>query len=186
MDSLRVVENFGLRVQKKLPFHLPVEWQRWLAQNCWWLMAILSGLVILSALTSLQYVLRLGGLGYVDEALLFVQRLGVHPVYSESFVVSIWVTIITSFAVAIVQLLAIKELHQLKKKGWSLLLLALVIDVVGGMIGGILGGRIVLTVLSTVIAGAIEGFLLFEIRSEFMGRRLSKKSTPQTNMPEKK
>lgn len=174
MTSLKSVEDFGLRLHKKLPVHLPVEWRRWLAQHSWWLVAIGAALTIISVLNLLQSVLRFGHPGYLDT----VWRVGLSSSYTTTLVVSAWIAIITSAIVAAMQIAAIQDLRQRKKKGWNMLLAAMIVGIIGRLVSGFVGGSVFGVVISAAIAAAIGGFLLLEIRPEFVAKKSAEKASP--------
>lgn len=161
MNILHSLESKLADVAKGLP-HLPKEFQKWLAQNAWWLVLIgvvlgllaifpLLGLTLFaSALTatySAYYPYAFGGTGLLQT--------------------SLWVSLGFYVALVVIEAFAVSPLKSMKKRGWDLLFLAVLVSATASVVNAI---------LTTTFAGlfgaalglAIGLYVLFEVRSHFV------------------
>ena len=146
----------------KLPIQFPPEARKWLPQKAWGL-AALGGVLTLWGLWSIWQMAH-----YADGMAKWANELsktyGGTPV-SNDLGVMWWLGLGVMAAQAVVLLLAVSPLKQLKKAGWNLLfyssllsLVGSVLAVVGSVVGNLVGG----------LVGAFIGWLiLFQVRKEF-------------------
>ena len=172
MEFIHKVENRVAGWYEKAP-HLPLGFRQWLGANIWWIVligVILGGLAVLN-------VLFFGAL-----AALFVVGMG-GPVGAAIVGVALLVAIV-AFAGALIELVigafAIKPLKDGQKKGWSLLLLSLVIGI-GFTALTFLFNFDLSSLLMSALWAAFSGYFLFEIRDQFGGVPVTKtvKSAPK-------
>lgn len=108
--------------------HLPISAQTWLASNVWWL-ALVGGIV--SAITAVVMVI---GLIVALPLLSFAIFFGVHGIW---WLIKTLIALVFVAAAAIILLDAYQPLRRLAKKGWVLLFLLLLINVVSTAVGAL-------------------------------------------------
>ena len=158
MDSINKLETMAVSWYKTLP-HLPREFRNWLATNAWWLAligVILGGLAVFSLIsaTFLVGAVLTGAAGIAGAAVGGV----------------VLIAVIFSLALSVVDLvliaMAISPLKEMKRRGWKLLFLTVLINVLS------LAIHFVFTIdLFGLIWGllmtAVGAYFLFEIRDEY-------------------
>lgn len=104
---------------------------------------------------------------------------GVEPVATDRWTVALWISLALLAVTAVLYILAYAPLKARKKAGWNLLFYALLINLAGGVVGlfadsygygGGFGGLI-----GSLIGFAIGGYLLFQIREAYLGKKASNK-----------
>lgn len=104
---------------------------------------------------------------------------GVEPVAKDRWTVALWISLALVAVTAILYILAYSPLKARKKAGWNLLFYALLINLAGGIVGlfadsygygGGFGGLI-----GSLIGFAIGGWLLFQIRAAYVGKKSTDK-----------
>lgn len=172
MELVHSIEKVMNGWFKNLPFHLPEKARVWLGKNVWWIVivgVVLSAWSIISSLRALFWADT-----FLQQAREFAAAMGVSIPNSSLADVALWVSIIT-FAVSIlIEALAINPLKVMKKKGWDLLLAAMIVSVVGSLVSSLINGAIVGAIIGTVLGVAIGGFFLFEIRGQFVAAKPAK------------
>lgn len=162
MESLNKLEKMVQGWLKPLP-HLPESARKWIATNIWWLELI--GVIIL-AISSITLV---GGILF--SLGLAVAVLGAGAVYSGFATLSATISLLFMAASVIVMALAISPLKNLKKRGWDLLFLALLINCASIVLSALISFNFY-SFLSSMFSGAIGvaigAYFLFEIRSYFV------------------
>jgi uncharacterized membrane protein YhaH (DUF805 family) len=160
MEFVNKVEHRVAEWYEKAP-HLPLGFRQWLGTNVWWL--VLIG-VILGALAMLNVFF------FGTIAALFAVMLG-GPVGAAIVGVAVIVSLLV-FAGAIIELvigaLAIRPLKDRQKKGWSLLLLALLVSAGFAALTFLFSFDLSSLVMSALWL-AVSGYFLFEIRDQFAG-----------------
>jgi hypothetical protein len=148
--------------------HLPSTAQKWLADNVWWL-AIIS--VVASASGILIDILSL--MSYLNiygpiNGLYTTQYIGGVIIVSLASVVF---SLVTTF----LTILAISHLKVLRKKGWNLLFLILIVNAISAIVvaalSTIINQSLLGFIVGVIVGGlvvAIEAYFLFEIRSYFI------------------
>lgn len=167
MDSLRNLERMVGSWYKSVP-HLPGNGQRWLAENAWWLVlvgVILGTLGILSVLlgTLVAGTLLAGYGGPVGAA-----------IGGLAFMI-----VAVSLAFAIVDMIlsafAISPLKAMQKRGWSLLFLVALINVLSVFVSFLFQLNLFSLIWGLLFA-AVGGYFLFEVRDYFHLERPAKKA----------
>lgn len=160
MDTIRKLETKMASWYAGLP-HLPAGFRTWLSVNAWWLTLIgaiicgISALVIIATVFSVGVLLSIfaGGIGTIIGGFLFIISL-----------------LSTTFLVISVVLaaMAISPLKAMRKKGWMLLFIILLIEVVQLVMSSVFSLDLFGLVWGLFMAG-IGGYVLFEIR-DFYGK----------------
>lgn len=167
MESLRNLETMVASWYKGMP-HLPKNGRQWLAENAWWLVligVILGTFGILSVLLATLFAgtLLAGYGGPVGAA-----------IGGLAFVI-----VIISLAFAVVDMvfsaMAIAPLQAMRKKGWSLLFLVSLINVLSLLVSFLFQLNLFSLIWGLIFAG-IGGYFLFEIRDYFLAAHPAKKS----------
>ena len=158
MESLKNLETMVASWYKGVP-HLPKNGQKWLAENAWWLVlvgVILGSFGILSVLlgTLVAGTLLAGFGGPIGAA-----------IGGLAFVI---VAISLAFAVVdmIISAMAISPLKAMRKKGWTLLFLVALINVLSLVVSFLFQLNLFSLVWGLIFAG-VGGYFLFEVRDYF-------------------
>lgn len=163
MEKISNLETLIASWCKDLP-HLPPAGRQWLATNIWWLMVI--G-VILSGIATIGLVI--GGL--------FLSLVLGTAWSIATAVIGLIVTFVGSVVGVVYLVLGIVAIPQLKagrKKGWSLLFLMAIIEVVTVVLGTLLSFVGLVWALLTVAVGL---YFLFEIRDYFIDYSITPKKS---------
>ncbi|MDK2899276.1 MAG: hypothetical protein PWQ10_463 [Patescibacteria group bacterium] len=151
---------------KPLP-HLPNIWRKWLAKNIWWIVLVCVILSAIGALTLFNSVFITLPFIFTTTSYLHHYSWLNHDIFWVfSSLVSLSFTVIT----LVVSAMAISSLKSMKKNGWSLLLLGLVINGASVIVGIIIKFNIlnfIPNIVFAVIGFAFTAYLLYEIRSYF-------------------
>lgn len=161
MESIKKLENMIEGWLKPLP-HLPANAQKWIAINIWWLELI--GVVILA----FSGIALLGTLGL---ALGITSTIFGISAFSGLLAISSIISLAASAASVVVMAMAISPLKALKKKGWDLLFIALLINCASVVLSALIhmnGLNFLTSLFSGAIGAAIGAYFLFEIRSYFV------------------
>ncbi len=115
---------------------------------------------------------------YIDAVNQWGAALGVDPVQTSRWSVMLWVSLAILALLGVIYILAYKPLKDRKKAGWNLLFYALLIGVAHGIVGIFIdnygsgfGGFI-----GSLIGFAIGGYLLFQIRDAYLGKKVAAKT----------
>ncbi len=167
MSQVNKMEQTVARWYENTP-HLPANGRQWLANNIWWLALVgvvlgtlaILGIMMTSLLVSSIFVAVGGAYGAVLGGFTLVATL-----------------IILAFAIVSVILtgLAISPLKTKLKKGWTLLFVVMLINVLGAVLDFIFTFNLSGLLLTVIMAG-LGGYLLFEIRSFFVVAKPVKKA----------
>jgi hypothetical protein len=167
MESLHNLETMVASWYKGMP-HLPKTGRLWLAENAWWLVlvgVILGTLGILSVLlgTLVAGTLLAGYGGPVGAAL-----------GGLAFII---VVVSLAFAVVdmVISAMAISPLKAMRKKGWSLLFLVALINVLSLLVSFLFQLNLFSLIWGLIFAG-IGGYFLFEVRDSFEASHPAKKA----------
>ena len=158
MEFVNKTETRAADWYSKLP-HLPLAFRQWLGANIWWLTLI--G-VILAALAVVNIIF------FGAIAALFVVGLG-GPVGAAIVGAGLLVALVAFAGViieGIIAAIAIKPLKDRQKKGWSLLLLLVLVQVGLAVVAFVFGFDLS-TLIMNVLWAAVAGYFLFEIRDQF-------------------
>jgi hypothetical protein len=158
METVKNLEKTIAKWYESAP-HLPNEAKKWLAENVWWLTLIgvivgaigVLSLLFFTVLTGAFLTAIAGGVGAVIGGLIMIGVLG-----------SLILSVISVFLGG----LAINPLKALQKKGWVLLFIIFLLEIVAIIVSNIFTLNIFSMVWSLLWA-AVGGYLLFEVRSYF-------------------
>lgn len=170
MESLKNLETVVASWYKGMP-HLPKDGQRWLAENVWWLVligVILGSLGIFSVLLGMLLAgTLLAGVGGPIGA----------AIGGIAFVI---VTISLAFAIVdmVISAIAIAPLKAMQKRGWSLLFLVALINVLSLAVSFLFQLNIASLIWGLLFAAA-GGYFLFEVRDYFHAEHRGKKAAPR-------
>ena len=166
MSEVNKMEKMAAGWYRNAP-HLPANGREWLANNVWWLALVgvilgtlaILGIMMTSLLVSSVFVAVGGAYGAVLGGFTLVATL-----------------IVLAFAIVSVILtgLAISPLKAKVKKGWTLLFIVMLINILGAFLDFIFTFNISGLLLAVIMAG-LGGYLLFEIRSFFVAAKPAKK-----------
>ncbi len=116
---------------------------------------------------------------YIDTVNQWGAAFGVDPVSTSRWSAALWASLIIIAIMGVLYILAFSPLKNRKKAGWNLLFYALLLNVLYGIVGifinnygGGFGGFI-----GTVIGFIIGGYLLFQIRDAYLGKKPAAKPT---------
>lgn len=152
-----------VRWHQKLSFHLPAGFQKWLAENVWWIVII----GVIGSLIGIINFFRVVALR--QDVVNYANQIGVSLAPSTTLsMAGVWVSIITLIIVVILQLRAISPLQHRKKIGWNLLFYAAAVSLLGTLVSGFITGNIITALVTVILSGAIAWFFLFEIRRFFV------------------
>lgn len=159
MESVRKLETTIALWYKGLP-HLPKNGQKWLAVNAWWLVligVILSVILLASSLmlTFLASAFLTGIAGPVGAALGGIALLSV-LIYLAFGIVEV-----------VLYAMAISPLKMLKKRGWDLLFIVALVNVISFVLSFIFTLDF-LGLIREALAVAVGFYLLFEVRDYFV------------------
>ncbi len=175
MSTIEKIEDKVAGWLKPVP-HLPAGAQKWIANNVWWIVlvgTILSGLGLLIGLVGFLGVLALVGTttSYYGAAV-------TGSVYGGGWVISALVSLAFTLGALILFARAVSPLKALKKQGWKLLFLVLLLDTVYVVLNSIFSFSIIGFIFGIIFGAigiAIGAYFLFEIRSHFVSAKAAKK-----------
>jgi hypothetical protein len=167
MESLKNLETMIASWYKGMP-HLPKNGQKWLAENAWWLVLVgvilgTFGILIVLLGTVIAGTLLAGFGGPVGAAI--------------GGLAFILVLISLAFGILdmIISALAISPLKLMQKRGWSLLFLVALINVLSLLVSFLFQLNLFSLIWGLIFAGA-GGYFLFEVREYFHAERTAKKA----------
>lgn len=155
---------------KPIP-HLPTNWRKWLSQNVWWITlvgVILSVLGLLALLATLFAAMSLFGAAsvyygyYAPAAFTGMQFLA-------SFVSMAFLAV-----TVVLMAMAVKPLRLMKAKGWDLMFIVFLIEIVSSVINVVLNFNAVTLIsglIGAVISAAISAYFLFELKPYFKDKK---------------
>lgn len=169
MEFVAKLENQISKWLKNVP-HLPVNGQKWLADNIWWIVvvgAVVAGIAFLFTLGALFSAIAL--LGAVGD-----------PIYGYYITSGVTGWAVVSTVVGLVFLaiqaifmgLAVNPLKEKKHRGWRLLFFVWLISAVALVVDAILTLSPVSFIFSLIFGAiglAIGAYLIYEIRGHFIG-----------------
>jgi hypothetical protein len=167
MELITKLENLVGGWLKNVP-HLPPAGQKWLGQNVWWIVligAIVSGIALLFAIGALFALIAL--LGAVTASYYGAYAAtGVTGLSIAAAIVALAFTIIRVILLAI----SVKPLKDMQKKGWTLLFIVWLVQVVAVVVGAVLSFNVASFLVSLILGAiglAISAYFLFEIHAQF-------------------
>ena len=159
MEFITKLETTLAGWYKQVPFHLPPSARKWLTVNVWWL--VLVGVV----LSVLGLVSALKGMMYMNEVASQYEAIaGYYNVRDSSwnYNTALWVSVVFSLVIVVIEATAIQPLKSLKKRGWDLLFLAMLVSALSAIVGAVLSYSLG-SLIGAAIGLAIGGYFLFEI-----------------------
>lgn len=164
METVNKIESMVAQWYKGMP-HLPKNGQQWLAKNVWWLalISVILGAMGIFALLSITLFAGavLTAAGGVAGAAIAGFSMIVVLVYLAIAVISLVITI-----------MAISPLKALKKRGWTLLFLTILLMVVEKVVYFVFDYNL-FSLVWGLLMSAVAAYFLFEIRSFFDGSKMS-------------
>ena len=161
MESINKLEQTVAGWLKSLP-HLPDKARKWIATNIWWLEVICLIIMVFVGL-SLIYLLMIA----FGISAAVTTAYGVPITYTG---LTVFLTILSlglMFVSIAIMAMAINPLKSLKKRGWDLLFIVLLINCASSLISAIFSFSFSL-LISSAVGIFISAYLLFEIRSYFV------------------
>lgn len=168
MTGITKAENMVAGWLKPVP-HLPKPGQKWLAENVWWI-------VLIGVIAAVIGILI--GIGGIFTYMAFVGNApsyyGYYTVstYGSGWIFATVVSLLFSVLVAALLATAINPLKAMQRKGWDRLFLVLLINAVSVVVTAILSFSVfgfIFGIIFGAIGLAISSYLIFEIRSHFVG-----------------
>lgn len=171
MEALSKLERTIIGWLKDVP-HLPLGVRKWLGDNIWWLVAIVTVLCAIAVL------------GWIGALFSHLGALGT-PVVSyyatTTFVGWLIVNAVIGLAFTMIELLllafAISPLKEKQKKGWVLLFASWLLSIIAMVVSAILTLN-PLSFIGNLIFGtiwvALAGYFLFEMHGQFAHTERSK------------
>jgi hypothetical protein len=151
---------------KPLP-HLPTEWRKWIANNVWWI--VLVG-VILSAIGALVAIGALLTAMTVVGTATSILGVAVVQTYTGWWYAAAVASLVFLVITLVINAMAITPLKAHSKKGWDLLFLSFLVNVISAVVGVVLNittASVVGSIIGGVIGVVISAYFLFEIHSYF-------------------
>lgn len=167
MQVLHSLESKVADVAKGLP-HLPKEFQKWLAENAWWLtlIGVVIGAFGIFALLPL-----------LTAASVVTSVVDTYYPYSQALapsLTSVWVSLGFLVAIVVIEGLAVSPLKGLKKHGWDLIFLAVLVSAASSLVSALLTSSFY-GLFGAALGLAIGLYVLFEVRSHFTHKAAAKK-----------
>lgn len=175
MEFVNTLETTVAGWVKNVP-HLPVAGQKWLKENVWWIVlvgAILTGISLLVSLGALFTLVALLG-----SPVSYYYVAGASPVSDLSLVSAIIGLVFIAIRGALLAL-SVKPLKDGQKKGWNLLFLTWLVNILAILVGAVFTFSVFgffFAVLFGAIGIAITGYFLFEIRGQYNTGRVVKEA----------
>jgi hypothetical protein len=158
MDSVRKLESKVASWYKDVP-HLPENAAKWIAQNIWWmaLIGVVLGAMTIFSIISVTFFAGAVFIGYggaIGAAVAGVALVAV--IFSLAF-----------WALELVLMgLAITPLRTLQKKGWTLLFMVALLQVVAHGVSFLFNLNL-FSLIWSLLYVAVGAYFLFEIRGQF-------------------
>jgi hypothetical protein len=168
MESLRNLETMVASWYKDVP-HMPKYGQKWLAENAWWLVLVA---VILG---SFGIFIVLGGMLLAGSLLAGYGGPVGAAIGGLAFLI---VAVSMAFAVVdmVISAIAISPLKAMQKRGWSLMFLAALINLLSLLVTFLFQLNL-MSLIWGLLFSAVGGYFLFEVRDHFHAERTAKKAT---------
>jgi len=168
MSAITKFEDTIGGLLKPIP-HLPTAGQKWLAENVWWIIlvgVILSGISVLTTIGGIFTALAFLGAATSYFGYYAVQS------YTGWWVLASVISLLFMIAIVVISAISINPLKAMKKKGWDMLFLTLLISaasIVVSLIVNItsIGVGFVFGIIFGLIGLAIGAYFIYEIRSYF-------------------
>ncbi len=158
MDLLSKLERKVLSWLKTTP-HLPEGTRKWLGDNVWWVVAIGSVLLAITALLTLSDLLDTTS-----------ENSYVLPGFATWLLVTGTIAFFYMAIQVVIYAFAVKPLQLKQKKGWVLLFISWLVTAFYLAIHAVLMldvGLFIVNILLSAIILAVSGYFLFEIHGQF-------------------
>lgn len=168
MEYVRKLETVVAKWYKNMP-HLPANAQKWLAQNAWWLILVW---VVLGAfgIFSLLMVTFFAGA--------FLSNFGtVGATIGGLAVLTVTLALLFSIVNVVLGIMAINPLKLMRKKGWTLIFVIVLIHVVAEVVSFLFSYNAFSLVWGLLFA-AVGAYFLFEIHDQFGAATSDRKKVP--------
>jgi ABC-type glycerol-3-phosphate transport system permease component len=170
MESVHKLEKTVAEWYKAAP-HLPKGGQKWLADNVWWIVVIGVVLSVLGLFSILSLLFLAGaGLALAGSATGSAYGSAVGAALGGVVLISVIVSLAVYVIELILMAMAISPLKNHKKKGWDLLFLVALINVLSIVVTGLLGMNF-FSIIWGLLWAAVGGYFLFEIYGHFGGEK---------------
>jgi hypothetical protein len=170
MESVHKLEKTVAEWYKAVP-HLPKGGQKWLADNVWWIVVIGVVLSVLGLFSILSLLFLAGaGLALAGGATGGAYGSAVGAALGGVVLISVIVSLAVYVIELILMAMAISPLKNHKKKGWDLLFLVALINVLSIVVTGLLGMNF-FSIIWGLLWAAVGGYFLFEIYGHFGGAK---------------
>lgn len=173
MEQVRKLEAVVSRWYKQAP-HLPANGQKWLAENAWWI--VLVG-VILGALG----VFGLISATFLASAILVSIGGAVGAAIGGIALLAVVASLIFSIVSLIILIAAIAPLKAGHKKGWNLMFLAVLVNVLALVIHFLFSFDVFGLIWGALMT-AVGTYFLFEIRSHFISAKPVRKTVTEAKI----
>ena len=167
MENIHKLEATVAAWYKNAP-HLPADVRKWIATNAWWLVAIAVVIGILGVLTAFS-------LTFFGAALLAGIGGAIGAALGGLALIAVGIAMLLSIVQLVLATVAIQPLKELKKKGWTLLFIIALIDVLALAISLLLTFDLFGTIWGLLWA-AVGAYFLFEVRDHFSTVTTKKKA----------
>jgi hypothetical protein len=167
MGPIKSLETTLEKFSKGLP-SLPKNVKDWLVHWAPWL-TLIGGILMLWAAWSLWHWAHVANT-LINYANNLSRALGGQSVVSNRMTVGIWLGVIVLLVEAVMYLMAFPSLKTQKKSGWDLLFVVSIINVVYGVVLMFTNYGGVGNLFGSVIGTLIGWYLLFQIRSYYLGK----------------
>ncbi len=159
MESLHKLETTVAGWLKAVP-HLPVNVQKWIAENMWWITIVGVAFGAFGIITVFGTIAVLGAFGAAYAGAI------VGAALTGAILVAAFITMLSLIVTVVLEALAIKPLKAFQKRGWDLLFLSVVVTFGFSAVSSLLGGDVFGLIRSVLIAG-VSSYFLTEISSYF-------------------
>ena len=170
MESVNKLEKTIEGWLKPIP-HLPATWRKWLGENLWWLTligVILSVIVVFTIIGAMFTAMSF--LGSVNS---IYGMYGITTAsYSGWWMMASVASLVFMVVTVAISSMAISPLKVQKKKGWDLLFLVFIVNIVSSVVSVILNFNMMTLIpglIGTAIGAAISAYFLLEVKSQFNG-----------------
>jgi hypothetical protein len=169
MDTVHKLEVTIAGWYRNMP-HLPKGGRQWLADNAWWL--VLIGVILsVFGLFGIISVLFLAGAGLTIAGGAMGGAYGAAAGAALSGV--LWISALVSLVVYAIEVvlmaMAISPLKVHGKRGWDLIFMVFLLNVISVIVTGVLGfgGAGLMGIIWGLLWAAVGAYFLFEVRSYF-------------------
>jgi len=165
MEFISKTEKMFASWLKPIP-NLPVNGQKWVAQNAWWIVLIDLIISIIGIFTTIAAIITFATFSSVINYGIYGYGSTITQSYVGPSVVSLIFSLLVIIASVVLAALAISPLKAMKLKGWRLLYLLFLISLVLNVVGDLISLNIIGLIFSLIGLG-IFAYFLFQIRGYF-------------------